>query len=101
MRARGQLPIAVKIPGVGLRWSEDEVRTWAELCAKAPGLEPRATPKSPLPEVMEAAFALVRKAIETGEVPQRVTGPLADLCRAAADLRRAADDAAQKLRRLP
>lgn len=28
LRARGQIPAAVKIPGLGLRWSAVAVRSW-------------------------------------------------------------------------
>lgn len=49
MRRRGQLPDAAKIPGVGLRWSEAEVRTWIERSPRASGAEPRARPRRPGP----------------------------------------------------
>lgn len=39
MRQRGQLPPAARLPGVGLRWSEGEVRRWAERVGRAAGLD--------------------------------------------------------------
>ena len=30
MRARGQLPSAIKIPGLGLRWSGATIHRWVE-----------------------------------------------------------------------
>lgn len=34
MRSRGQLPPAVKIPGIGLRWREEDLEAWIAASAE-------------------------------------------------------------------